>query len=186
MEGDSMRTVLKTRMAALAVLSVAVATACSNSSAEPTALDPAALLSVVPVGGTLNVSVGTDVVITFNHAMPDEMMDYMDLHEGTVTGPEVDGAWSLSDDHMVITFAPASALKPATTYVIHVGGDMMDEDGDHVDLEMHGLGMGGQWATQSMMSGGMMGGQTGSHMGSGWLDPDYGTYGMIFTFTTAG
>jgi hypothetical protein len=52
---------------------------------------------------------------------------------------------------------------------------------------MHGDMMGGQWATQSMMTGGMgMGsGSMGSHMGTGWQHPDNGSYGMVFTFTTA-
>lgn len=181
-----MKTAVSTRIATLMVLCVGSSTACSGTSTEPTSPDPAALLSVVPTGGAMDVAVGTNVVITFNHAIPEEMKDYVDLHEAAITGPEVVGTWSLSADHMALTFAPASALKPATTYVIHIGGDMMDEDGDQVDLEMHGLGMGGQWATASMMTGGMMGGMSGGHMGSGWLDPDNGTYGMIFQFTTAG
>jgi hypothetical protein len=38
------------------------------------------------------------------------------------------------------------------------------------------------------MSGGMHGGMNGGqhdHMGSGWNHPENGSYGMIFTFTTA-
>lgn len=178
-----MKIVRSTRVA-LVVASVGFA-ACSGDATAPTVPDPTVLLSVVPAGGTMNVSVGADVVITFNHPIPDEMADYVDLHEGEVTGPEVPGVASLSADHMVLTFTPASALKPATTYVIHVGGGMMDESGDSVDLEMHGPGMGGQWAMQSMMGGGMMGGQMGSHMGAGWAGPSDGEYGMVFTFTTA-
>lgn len=165
-------------------LTLGVASGCSSSATEPSAVDPTVLLSVIPSGGTTSVAVGADVVITFNHGMPDAMENYVDLHEGTVTGPEVAGVWSMSSDHMVMTFTPGSAWKPATTYVIHMGGGMMDENGDTVDLEMHGFGMGGQWATQSMMTVGMMGGQTSSHMGAGWAGPSNGVYGMVFTFTT--
>ncbi len=49
----------------------------------------------------------------------------------------------------------------------------------------------GEWATRSMMAGGTGGGMgmgsggMGSHMGTGWQNPDNGMYGMIFTFTTA-
>lgn len=54
-----------------------------------------------------------------------------------------------------------------------IGGGMMDDHGNFVDLEHHGLAMGGQWATESMMTGGMgsgmMGGRhPGSHVGDGW------------------
>jgi len=30
-----------------------------------------------------------------------------------------------------------------------------------------------------------MGGQTGTHMGTGWQHPSNGFYGMVFVFTTA-
>lgn len=41
----------------------------------------------------------------------------------------------------------------AATYVIHVGGDMMDDHGNAPNFERHGPSMGGQWATGSMMMG---------------------------------
>jgi len=68
----------------------------------------------------------------------------------------------------------------------------MDAEGDSVDLADHGMGMGGAWVTGSMMGdstsmGGMMGGGSGSqHMGDGWWDANNGTWGMEFSFTTAG
>jgi len=123
------------------------------------------------------------------------MEEYAALHEGPVTGPEVAGTWARSTDGMTLTFTPDAPLKPATMYTIHIGGGMMDEDGHTVDLDMHGMDMGGEWATESMMTGGMgsgmggmggMGGQPGTHMGQGWQDPSNGTYGMVFSFTTAG
>lgn len=177
-------------MAAVALVSAVAA--CSGETTAPQATpEPTALLSVQPAGGSVDVSVGAQVVVTFDHGIADGMEEYVDLHKGSLSGPAVGGTWVLSTDQTRLTFTPASPLEPATTYVVHIGGGMMDEDGDLVDLEMHGLGMGGAWATGAMMTGGMggmMGGQTGmgGHMGSGWESPTGGNYGMVFTFTTAG
>jgi len=174
----------------LAAATLALA-ACSSGSdpLNPQADDVTALFSVQPAGGTVNVAVGSTVVVTFDHAIAVGMEEYVDLHEGSVAGPEVAGQWSRSADGTQLTFTPSAPLKPSTTYVIHIGGDMMDENGHVVDLDMHGGAMGGQWATQSMMGGGtgmgMGNGGMGSHMGTGWQNPDNGMYGMVFTFTTA-
>ena len=51
-----------------------------------------------------------------------------------------------------------------------------------VGFDRDGSGMGGQWATASMMGNGM--GMAGSMMGTGWRHSN-GTYGMVFSFTTA-
>lgn len=159
---------------------------------DPTAPEEGAavLLTMEPPAGSTDVSVGSSVTITFDHAIAAGMEEYAALHEGTLTGPEVDGTWVRSENGMTLTFTPAAPLKAATTYVIHIGGGMMDDQGNHVNLEQHGLGMGGQWATQSMMSGGMgsgMGmGQNGQMMGDSWAHPSNGSFGMVFSFTTAG
>lgn len=179
----------KTALALAGIMFTAVA-ACSEDAAGPQLEEPAALESVQPAGGSVGVSVDATVVVTFDHAIAEGMEDFALLHEGTVTGPEVAGTWTRSADGTTLTFTPDAPLKPATDYVIHLGGGMMDVDGHVVDLEMHGVGMGGNWATQSMMSGGMgMGGQMGghmgeTHMGAGWEHASTGHYGMIFTFTT--
>lgn len=162
------------------------ATACSDDGTVPADDEPTILLSVQPAGGSVDVDVGTTVVVRFDHAIAEGMEDWAALHEGSVTGPEVTGTWTRSSDGTALTFTPDAPLKPATTYAIHLGGGMMDADGHLVDLGTHGGAMGGQWATQSMMTGGMMGGQTGTHMGVGWQHPTNGTYGMVFVFTTAG
>lgn len=180
--GSRYRTVL------VAALAAATVSACSEATAAPVVQKPAAaLVDVAPAGRSLNVGVGTTVTLTFDHPMNEDMAQYAALMEGTVTGPVVPGAWALSEDEMTLIFTPDAALKAATTYVIHVGGGMMDAEGDTVDLGTYGPGCGGEWATGSMMGGGagMMGGGDGWQMGSGWADGN-GTYGMIFTFTTAG
>jgi len=180
------------RTVVLSTAIIAAAAACQDDATSPAIDEPTALLSVQPAGGPTHVAVGANVVITFNHSIAEGMEVYAALHEGSVTGPEVAGTWTRSADGMTLSFAPDTPLKPATTYIIHIGGGMMDEDGHTVDLDMHGMDMGGQWATESMMTGGMgsgmggMGGEPGSHMGPGWQDPSNGTYGMVFSFTTAG
>lgn len=170
---------------------VLMAGACSDDVTGPDT-DVAALLSMEPAPGSVDISVGASVDITFDHAIGFGMQEYAALHEGALTGPEVEGAWTLSEDRMVLTFTPDQQLQAATTYVVHLGAGMTDEHGNHVSLEQHGLGMGGEWATESMTTGGMgsgMGsgmGQNDQMMGDGWAHPTNGSFGMIFSFTTAG
>lgn len=174
------------RIGAVAV--AATLAACGPDATAPEEELGAALLSIQPTPGSMDVTVGAEVVVTFDHAIAEGMEAYAALHEGSVTGPIVEGTWMQSEDRTQLTFMPLSQLKPATTYVIHLGAGMMDDHGNHVDLETHGMGMGGAWATGSMMTGGMGSGmgQTGTMMGEGWAHPNNGTYGMLFTFTTAG
>ncbi len=129
------------------------------------------MLNVVPQGGSVDVDPGSTVTIRFNHSMNPAMSEYAAVHEGDLTGPEAVGTWRWSDNH--------------------TGGGMMDTNGDHVDFGQHGPGMGGQWATGDMMGGGPMGGGPmgggpGPHAGAGWQHPTNGSFGMAFTFTTAG
>jgi hypothetical protein len=162
------------------------AAACSEDATAPeppVVAEVTALLSVQPAGGAASVVVGDSVVVRFDHALGAGMEQYAALHEGSVAGPLVTGGWSQSHERTTLTFVPASPLKPSTSYVIHLGGAMRDENGNVVNLEMAGMGMGGQWATQTMMSGGMT---SGGMMGTGWQHPSNGSYGMLFMFSTAG
>ena len=158
--------------------------ACSDTPAAPD--DAAALLSVQPTGGTVNVDPGTTISLTFTHSM--QMEAFAALHEGDgVDGPVVDGTWTWSTDRTQLTFTPDTPLQAQSEYTIHIGGGMMDEDGHVVDLEERRHDMGGEWATRQMMQdrmmgGGMMGGD--DMMGPGWQHAN-GTFGMLFTFTTA-
>lgn len=168
-----------------------VAGACSESSTplDPQ-VEPTALLSVVPQGGSTDVDRFAPVVVEFDHAMMAGMQEHAVLHEGDVTGPDVAGTWTLSTDRSTLTFTPAAPLAPSTLYTIHLGGGMTDANGDHIDFGTHGDHMGGAWATQGMMGGGMMGGgmmggaMGEAHMGDGWQHPTNGSYGMVFSFTT--
>jgi hypothetical protein len=167
------------------------AAGCSDN---PAAVEEApVLLSVAPTGGATGVDPSTPITLQFSHGMQMDMEMFVAVHEGTgVAGPLVDGTWEWSVARMHLTFTPSMPLDAQVQYTIHVGGGMMDADGHVVDLEMHGHDMGGNTVTQQMMDdrmmqgGGMMGGNMGGDMmGPGWQHPDGGTYGMIFSFTTA-
>ena len=135
------------------------------------------LLSVSPRGGTVGASTTPDIVLTFSRPMLPGMEQYMVLHQGGVIGPTIPMSCNWSDGQKTLTCRPGEPLAPATPYTIHMGGGMMDADGQPVGMERYGMGMGGQWATS-----GMMAGQAGM-MGTGWAHPN-GSYGMVFGFTT--
>lgn len=156
--------------------------ACSEDPTAPALT--ARVVSVVPSGGATGVDPNAPIVVTFSHAMRSGMEQYVALHEGNGTGPVVAGTWAWSDDRTALTFTPAQPLKSQTQYTLHLGGGMRATDGGFVDYGPCAGQYNGQWATQGMMGGGggMMGGE--NMMGSGWRHPN-GTYGMVFTFTTA-
>lgn len=167
---------------------IMTAGACSDAP-DPTdhGLDPATLLSVMPQGGATGVDPATSIVVEFDHPLMAGMERYAAMHRGDVNGPEVQGHWALLDNGRRLVFSPDQPLAPHTGYTIHLGGGMIDEAGHHVGFDEHGPGMGGQWATGTMMGGGMMGGGGNhDHMGEGWQHPDNGSFGMIFSFTTGG
>ncbi len=165
---------------ALAALAFLLLSCASDPAADPTVTQ---LGSVVPAPGAVGVDPAGVIMIGFTHAMAGGVEQFMVLHDGGVTGPLVAGAWTWSPDRTRATFRPAAPLRSATSYTVHVGGGLMDAVGHRVGLERHGIPMGGQWVTGSMMGGGMMG-ATAAMMGPGWRHEN-GSYGMIFTFTTA-
>lgn len=180
------RTMVKTLLVIGGVGLLAGACSGSDTPSDPTS-GTTVLLSVVPRGGSTDVDRSAPVVIDFDHAVMAGMEAFALLHEGDVTGPEVAGTWTVSDDRLSLAFTPAAALAPSTRYTIHLGGGMTDANGNHVNFGLHGEHMGGSWATHAMMGGGMMGGAMGDHhMGEGWQHPTNGSYGMVFSFTTGG
>jgi hypothetical protein len=154
--------------------------ACDHSPVAP--LLTASIISVVPGGGATGVDRNAPIVVVFSHAMQAGMERYEALHEGTLTGPTVPGVREWWPDRTRLKFTPAEPLQPATQYTLHLGGGMRAADGGFVDYgacpEQHG----GRWATRPSRGSGMMGG--GEMMGAGWRHPN-GSYGMVFTFTTA-
>jgi hypothetical protein len=134
------------------------------------------LLEVSPSGGATGVSVGTNISISFSHAMLQGMEQYVDLHEGDLDGPLVPMHCAWSSDRRTLACTPDAPLQPHTRYALHIGGGMMDADDHPVDLALMGPGMGGQWVMGASHHGPMM--------GSGWHGSN-GSYGMSFSFTTA-
>lgn len=164
-------------------------TACVREATAPfPANSEASLTAIRPAGGSANVSTATAITIGFDHAMPASMLAYITLHQGDVTGPLVPCSAAWSADSLTLTMTPVNPLQAATAYTVHMGGAMLDAQGDTVDLGGHGPGMGGQSASSPMMMGsGMMGGggpMAGQEMGPGWAGSN-GMYGMVFTFTTS-
>jgi Bacterial Ig-like domain len=165
---------------------VLVGSACSEDPTQLEGTGATSLVAVQPENGAVGVDVGSSMIITFDHGVGQGMAEYIHLCEGEVGGDDVPGSWMFSEGGTTMTFSPHQPLAPGTTYFIHMGGGMRDEAGELVDLERHGPGMGGQWATESMVQGGMgmgMGGQ--EHSGPGWRHEN-GSYGMFFSFSTGG
>lgn len=171
-----------------AALTLAVLTSQAGCSRESTAgAGPAtAATAVIPTGGSTGVDPNAPVTIRFNHWMGTGMEQYLVLHEGGLTGPAVPGRWAWNQERSEVVFHPAAPLRARTRYTLHMGGGIRDADGRTIDMRTHMRQMGGQWATGHMLGGGMMGGSSGAGgmMGPGWRHAN-GSYGMVFTFTTA-
>ena len=178
---------MRLQSASAAILALLAATACSEGTPSEPELEAPVLLSVVPQGGAMDVDPTGPVVLEFDHAPMSGMEAYADLHLQDLTGPRVTGTWTRDSGGRRLTFTPADPLMPHTEYVVHIGGGMTGPEGMPVDLERHGPGLGGHWATDGMMGGGPgggMGGGMGGHSDAGWRHPENGTWGMVFSFTT--
>jgi len=175
------------------LLLIGLAAACSGDGpadlTDPPATVTAKLIGIDPVGGSSSVDRSSPIVITFSHPIPDSMTAFFDCHEGALSGEAVAGEWTWNGDHTHLTFEPHGPLAPHTEHFVHVGGDMVDDRGSHVDIASHGFDFGGEWATSGMMEGGSGMGM-GPHMdpddhsGPGW-DHENGSHGMVFGFTTS-
>lgn len=157
----------------------------ANSSTSPAA-DAPLLLTIAPANQTAGVSPAGVVTLTFNMAMMQGMEMLVVVHEGSVTGAQVAGSSAWSTDRRTMTFTPAAALKARTTYVVHLSPSLQGSNGRMIN-STGGMMTSGQSVTGSMMgsTGSMMNGQWGPGMiGAGWQAAT-GTYGMMFTFTTA-
>ena len=168
------------RITLLAVGTLAVMAACSGETMM-SGLDPTGtvtLQSLAPANGVTGVSVTMPMTMRFSGPLGTGMERYLAVHETSVSGPVVVGAWSWSADRRTVTFAPVAPLKARTTYVIHMGGGMRDATGSPLDYGACGS-MGGR-----AVMGGMMAGSGTEMMGPGWKGLD-GAYGMSFSFTTA-
>jgi hypothetical protein len=121
-------------------------------------------------------------MLRFSGAMASGMEQYVDLHLGDLSGATVPMNCGWSSDRQVLTCTPLSPLMTGTTYSVHLGGGMMSAGGSPLDYSP-GQSMGGQWILGGMMTGTHAGMGWGM-MGGRWQNPN-GSYGMVFTFTTA-
>ena len=153
------------------------AMACADGPTAPAVT--ARVVALVPTGGATGVNPAAPIVVTFSHGMQSGMEQYVALHEGGVDGPVVPMTCGWSSDRTTLTCTPQSPLAPATRYTLHLGGGMRDQTGGGLDYEQCIAQHDGQWATA-----GMMGMGDSSMMGPGWRHAN-GSYGMVFTFTTA-
>jgi len=154
----------------------------TGASAPSPSASSTVLASVMPSGNAVAVPTSTTIVMRFNHGMAAGMEKNTDLHEGDTGGPVVPWSCAWSSDRATLTCQPATPLKPQTRYTIHMGDGMMDSDDHPVGMDP-GLMMGGQWLMPGMM-GGMHAGEPMPMMGTGWVGSN-GSYGMVFSFTTA-
>jgi Bacterial Ig-like domain len=168
-------------IAGMALAFAFATSACSDSTSPSTT--GASLDAVSPTPGAMGVDPATVMTMHFSAAMQTSMMQYVDLHQGTIAGSVVPMTCSWSSDNTTLTCQPIQPLQHGTSYVLHMGGGMMNANGDPVDVEHYGMTIGGQPVSGGMM-GGMHGGQGTGMMGGSWMDPD-GHDGMEFTFTTA-
>ena len=163
----------------LLVASLAGCGGSAYSSTGPQQTASTSIVAISPASGASDLAVTSVITITFDHAVMLGMERYLSLHQDALTGPTVAGTATRSSDGTRLTFTPAAPLRSRTTYVLHVGGGMVDDSGHAVDYGRC-ASLGGRSASGSMMGGGMMG---GAEMGAGWKGRD-GAYGMLFTFTT--
>lgn len=140
-------------------------------------------MSVSPRGGTRGVPVGTALEFHWGVPMGFGMEQFIDLHMGDLAGSVTPMSCDWSADRTTLVCTPSSPLQPGTRYLVHVGGGMLDANGQLVDMVQYGPSYGGQW-----IQGGMMGvghaGEDWSTMGGGWRHSN-GAFGMVFTFTTS-
>jgi hypothetical protein len=167
--------------------------ACVQGISAPTAVvivtsaDAPAVVSIRPSASTTGVDPSLPITITFSMSMMPGAEMLVVVHEGSVTGPQVAGTSAWSADRKVMTFTPAAMLKAKTTYVVHIAPSITAANGKAVDPASC-TSIGGHVVTGGMMGSaqsGMMNGSWGpGMMGAGWKAGD-GTFGMMFTFTTA-
>jgi hypothetical protein len=166
---------------AVAALGSALAACSENGTSAPD--DETVLEEVTPAAGTPDADPEGSITVRFSGPMGSGMEQYVDLHQGGIDGPVVPMSCEPTADRAALTCTPGQPLQPGTQYTIHIGGGMMDENNRPIEIEDHGMGMGGQAVTGEMM-GGMHGGQPTAMMGPGWEHPGDGHLGMAFTFET--
>lgn len=180
---------VRPRVRVLLPLAALMLVACSGSDTGVSPADTAdsapSLASIQPASSAISVDPNAPVVLRFSQPMMTGMEMLVVLHETGVTGPVVAAAATWSADRITLTLVPQAPLKRAAKYVVHLSPSLKDATGRMINLSPGSM-MGGQNVSGGMMgSTSMMSDQWGpGMMGPGWQAAN-GTFGMIFTFTTA-
>jgi hypothetical protein len=140
------------------------------------------MMTVSPVGNSTQVPVTSPIAVGFTYSMAAGMEQYVDLHQGDLSGPTVPMTCTWAGNRATLTCQPVAPLAPQTLYTIHIGGGLMDSNGHAVDLDPYRSAVAGQWIMGGMM-GGMHAGMPMSALGAGWRGSN-GSYGMAVVFTT--
>jgi len=159
-----------------------LAVGCSDGSSAPNQTTTSLTL-VSPAGDATNVDPVATISLTFSGPMAQGMEDYMDVHAGTTADATVPMTCTWSADRTTLTCTHAAPFVAASMYTIHVGAGMMDANGHVINMQAMVNTMAGTWLMPGMM-GDMHAGQPMNMMGAGWKGSN-GSYGMMFTFTTA-
>ena len=179
----------RTALAFATLASLLTLGACSSATnpGDTLGADAPVALSVLPAAATTSVDPAKPITITFSMSMMSGMEMLVVVHEGSVTGPQVPVSSSWSTDRRVLTIAPSTMLKAMTTYAVHLSPSLQGTNGRMIDVTQC-TAIGCVHVSGGMMgsgTGGMMNGSWGAGMmGAGWQASD-GTFGMLFTFTTA-
>ena len=178
----------RTILAVPLLASLAVVAACGSDGTGPsgppnTSGATTELVSVTPHGGATGFPTNGPMTMTFSQPMMAGMEQFLDLHQGDVSGPLAPISCTWSSDRTTVTCVPQQPLQPNSPYTFHAGGGMMDADDHVVDMGLHMSQNGGQWLMSGGMMGGMHAGAPMSGMGAGWQAAN-GSYGMVFPFTT--
>ncbi len=107
-------------------------TASSNSTVRPT------VASVTPAGGSDNISLSTNITITFSEAMDTSTITTSNTLNGTnitlkdSSGNSIQGAITYSNN--VATFNPSSNLSYSTTYTIDISTSVANSSGNYLGI----------------------------------------------------
>jgi hypothetical protein len=96
--------------AALSVILFGAA-ACADGPTTPTTT--ARIVALVPTGGATGVDPAAPIVITFSHAMPAGIEQYVALHQGALDGPVVPMTCGWSADRATLTCVAGAACSAA-------------------------------------------------------------------------
>ncbi|HEX7001076.1 MAG TPA: Ig-like domain-containing protein, partial [Trueperaceae bacterium] len=101
----------------LATLVTLLAAACSQNEAP---LQQVSLLEVYPADGAVDVAVDVQIVARFDGALDGTgLLDQVSLH---LADANIAGTLAYDDAEYTLTFTPADALAPATTYSVTLAG----------------------------------------------------------------